>query len=315
MENGAKRRAPRNRSITLSPRERESYLRRCLRPTSPLQIEEIQNGILHGELFRLIPLLPLAFIDLLIVDPPYNMSKRYSSRPFSRRSEEEYRAFTESWLLPLLPRLKPEASVYVCSDWRSSTVIHRLLSEHLIVRNRITWEREKGRGAKSNWKNSSEDIWFATVGKSYYFDVDAVKLKRRVLAPYRDSEGNPKDWRKEEGEPYRLTSPSNIWTDITVPYWSMPENTEHPTQKPEKLFAKLILASSSPGALVADPFVGSGTSSVAAKKLGRRYLGIEREEEYAALAQKRLEIASRRQDIQGLEEGVFLDRNVPKEKR
>ena len=62
---------------------------------------------------------------------------------------------------------------------------------------------------------------------------------------------------------------------MTVPFWSMPENTDHPTQKPEKLLAKLILASTNPGDLVLDPFLGSGTTSVVAKKLGRRYIGIE----------------------------------------
>jgi site-specific DNA-methyltransferase (adenine-specific) len=62
------------------------------------------------------------------------------------------------------------------------------------IQNRITFEREKGRGAKSNWKNASEDIWFCTMSKDYYFDVEAVKMKRKVLAPYTDSKGKPKDW-------------------------------------------------------------------------------------------------------------------------
>ena len=143
--------------------------------------------------------------------------------------------------------LKPTATVYVCSDWRTSTVIFPVLDDLFHVRNRITWEREKGRGSRRNWKNNTEDIWFCTRGETYCFNVDDVKLKRRVIAPYRKSDGQAKDWNVENEDKYRLTHPSNIWSDITVPFWSMPENTDHPTQKPEKLMAKLILASSNSG--------------------------------------------------------------------
>ena len=107
------------------------------------------------------------------------------------------------------------------------------MDRHTIIRNRIIWQREKGRGAKTNWKNSCEDIWFGTISKDYYFDVDSVKQKRRVIAPYKVN-GKPKDWEETKEGNYRLTHPSNFWDDITIPYWSMPENTDH-TQKPEKL--------------------------------------------------------------------------------
>jgi len=94
-----------------------------------------------------------------------------------------------------------------------------------------------------------------------------------------------------------------------VPYWSMPENTPHPTQKPEKLLAKLILAGSMPGDLVFDPFLGSGSTSVTAKKLGRNYLGIECNPDYCALAECRLERAKTDRRIQGYEDGIFKARN------
>ena len=184
------------------------------------------------------------------------------------------------------------------------------MERYFIVRNRITWEREKGRGAMTNWKNCSEDIWFCTVSDNYTFNVDAVKLKRRVLAPYKDSSGSPKDWEETEGGDFRLTYPSNIWTDMTVPFWSMPENTDHPTQKPEKLLAKLILASSLPGQFVFDPFLGSGTTSVVAKKLARSYAGVEIDETYCCLAQKRLDLAEKDSTIQGYTQGVFWERNT-----
>ncbi|MBR4075847.1 MAG: site-specific DNA-methyltransferase, partial [Lentisphaeria bacterium] len=93
-------------------------------------------------------------------------------------------------------------------------------------------------------------------------------------------------------------------------YWSMPENTDHPTQKPEKLLAKLILAGTDPGDLVFDPFLGSGTTAVTAKKLGRHYCGIEMNQEYCLWAAARLERAEQDQTIQGFEDGIFKERNA-----
>ena len=134
-------------------------------------------------------------------------------------------------------------------------------------------------------------------------------LKRRVLAPYR-VEGQPKDWQTEEGTNYRLTHLSNFWGDITVPFWSMPENTDHPTQKSEKLLAKMLLASTNVNDFVLDPFLGSGTTAVVAKKLGRRFLGIEMNKEYCLLAAKRLEMAEVDGTIQGFADGIFWERNT-----
>ena len=182
------------------------------------------------------------------------------------------------------------------------------MGEFFQVRNRITWQREKGRGANANWKNGLEDIWFATKGKEYTFNLEAVKIRKKVIAPYRVN-GKPKDWAETDEGNYRDTCPSNFLDDITIPFWSMPENTAHPTQKSEKLIAKIMLASSNPGDKVFDPFLGSGTTSVVAKKLGRHYLGIEMNAQYCLWTEQRLEMAENDKDIQGFTNGVFWERN------
>jgi len=305
-----KKRAPKNRTITLSAQEMESYKRGLITLSETATVEMITNRTVHQDLFEAIKYLPLCFVDLLFVDPPCNLTKEFNSNRFNRMREEDYEGWIESWLKPLLRILKPTASVYICGDWRSSSAIYRVMSRYLVVRNRITWEREKGRGAKGNWKNCSEDIWFGTVSNDYFFNSEAVMLKRRVIAPYRDEAGRPRDWIEDEKGRYRLTHPSNLWTDITVPFWSMPENTDHPTQKPEKLLAKIILASTRAGDFVFDPFLGSGTTSVVSKKLGRRYCGIEIDEVYCCLAEKRLEMADNDKSIQGYSDGVFWERNT-----
>lgn len=303
-----KPRAPRNRTITLSDEEINRYRARLLRLDAPATPALLLDATICQNLFDALPHLPDRFVDLLFIDPPYNLDKSFNGRAFTRMALPDYETWVESWLSPLVRILKPAASVYICGDWQSSAAIQRAAQKYLVVRNRITWEREKGRGAKTNWKNAAEDIWFCTVSNRYTFNVDAVKLKRRVLAPY-TANGLPKDWKASRQGRFRLTHPSNLWTDLTVPFWSMPENTDHPTQKPEKLLAKIILASSNPGDVVFDPFLGSGTTSVVAKKLGRRYAGIEQDEIYCCLCEKRLEMAASDRRIQGYENGVFWERN------
>ena len=303
-------RAPANRTLTLSDEELQQYKLRLSPINSSLKVKEIQDRIFCESVFNALPYLPDQSVDLLFADPPYNLTKAFNNRRFKKTSIDQYAEWLDSWLSKTVRLLKPTASVYICGDWESSSAIHRVGEKYFIPRNRITWEREKGRGAKSNWKKCSEDIWFFTVSDDYYFDVEAVMLKRQVIAPYTDSNGTPKDWIESADGRFRITHPSNLWTDLTVPYWSMPENTDHPTQKPEKLLAKIILASSRRGDLVFDPFNGSGTTTVVAKKLGRHYLGVELDEIFCCYAQKRLDLADRDSTIQGYADGVFWERNT-----
>lgn len=308
-ESVPKQRAPRNRTLVLTPEDLSFYQQSLIQLNSPVSAEVLTNQIIHQNLFAVLDHLPSAFVDLLVIDPPYNLTKSFNSSQFRECSTAEYQAWLEQWLPQLVRILKPTASVYICGDWRSAAAIQLVAENYLILRNRITWEREKGRGAQQNWKNCAEDIWFCTVSNQYTFNLDAVKLKRRVMAPYTNANGDPKDWQRSQTGNYRLTHPSNLWTDLTVPFWSMPENTQHPTQKPEKLLAKIILASSNPGDLVLDPFLGSGTTAVVAQKLGRRFVGIEQDLTYCCLAAKRLAIALENPTIQGYSEGIFWERN------
>jgi len=302
-------RAPRNRTIILLDEEKQGYRSRLLKIGMPVSLEKIVNKVINQDIFEVTEFLPSRFVDLLFIDPPYNLAKTFNTRSFRQVSIEEYMQWMDSWLQKMIRLLKPTASIYICGDWRSSSAIHLLCERYFIVRNRVTFEREKGRGAKRNWKNNSEDVWFCTVSDRFTFNAEAVRLKRKVIAPYRE-DGKPKDWKEEKDGRYRLTYPSNIWTDITIPFWSMPENTPHPTQKPEKLLAKIILASSNEGDVVFDPFAGVGTAGVVAKKLRRKFVMVETDEEYCFYALKRLDMAERDSTIQGYFEGVFWERNT-----
>lgn len=304
-----KPRAPRNRTIEIGDDEIEFYRAKLVHLEQKTDFEIVKNKTICGDTFQILKLLPENSFDLLFADPPYNLTKIFGENSFKQTSLDEYEAWLEAWLEMCARLLKPTASIYICGDWRSASAIQRVGMKFFNLRNRITWEREKGRGAKANWKNAAEDIWFFTVSEDYTFNLEAVKTKRKVLAPYTEN-GAPKDWEKSGDGNFRLTHPSNLWTDLTVPFWSMPENTAHPTQKPEKLLAKIILASTNENDLILDPFAGSGTTSAVAKKLNRNFVGVEADENYCLLTEKRLALAESDRRIQGFSDGVFWERNA-----
>ena len=305
-----KKRAKNNRTLTLNNEEIDGLRSRLLTKENIHSASEITNRTINGDLLEMLEFVPDGFADLIIIDPPYNLSKNFNGMKFSRRSQESYDEYLETWFPKVCKKLKANGSLYMCGDWKCTASLQNAIEKQLTVLNRISWQREKGRGAKNNWKNGMEDIWFAVKNPDdYYFNVDAVMCKRQVLAPYK-ADGKPKDWDDSLDGKFRLTYPSNFWDDISVPFWSMPENTDHPTQKPEKLYAKLILASSKEGDVVFDPFLGSGTASVVAKKLKRSYCGIELNEEYCLWAEKRLLMAEQDTSIQGYSDGVFWERNT-----
>lgn len=296
-----------NKTISTTIEEGQQYLNKCIQISQQVQnINNVLDKTILGDTFDTLKLLPEKSIDLIIVDPPYNLTKNYNNFTFHKRKVDEYTEYTRSWMSLLKPLLKENGTIYICCDYNSSLIVGSVISDFFYIQNRITWERDKGRGAKKNWKNNSEDIWFATNNKdNYIFNLDAVKVRRKVIAPYK-KDGVPKDWFETGGKKYRNTCPSNLWTDIVIPFWSMPENTAHPTQKPEKLLAKLILASSNKNDIILDPFLGSGSTSVTAKKLERHYIGIERDPQYCIWSEQRLERAETDKEIQGFKDQIFI---------
>ena len=304
-----KARANRNRTLTIAENE-ITTLEKAIINADDLKKSFADNSVINADLFDCLDAIPNDYFHLIIIDPPYNLAKDFHGNKFSKLNTTSYEAYLRSWFGKVCDKLAPNGTLYMCGDWQCSLSMQKVISERLIILNRITWQREKGRGAKANWKNAMEDIWFAVKNpKDYYFDVEAVKMKRKVIAPYK-VDGKPKDWEQTESGNFRITYPSNFWDDISIPFWSMPENTDHPTQKPEKLYAKLILASTKPGDKIFDPFLGSGTSAVVAYKLNRNYVGIELNRDYCLWAAKRLMNATKNKVIQGYSDNVFWERNA-----
>ena len=309
----AKGKASRNKTLTIEDDEILSLRQEIVYQDEVKEGMDYKDKIICDDVINVLSCLPDGFADLIIIDPPYNLSRNFGTVKFEAMKEDMYEEYLMSWFPEVCRKLSPKGSLYMCGDWKCTSSMQRVIARYLKVINRITWQREKGRGTKANWKNSMEDIWYAVRDeKNYHYDVEAVMMRRKVLAPYREN-GQAKDWEECDGGKYRNTHPSNFWDDISIPFWSMKENTPHPTQKPEKLYAKLILASSRKGDIVFDPFAGSGTSAVVARKLGRHYCGIEIDENYCLYAAKRIKNAAMDSSIQGYVGGVFWERNSKEE--
>ena len=209
---------------------------------------------------------------LVFADPPYGDDNPWGWVPLAREV------------------LADNGSLYVCCQWPNSHQYAQALKDcDFKVQNRITWKRTKGRGAKRNFKSVSEDIWFATKGNNYTFHVERVMDKKFVKATYKNTDGTPRGWeRDEKGRAFRWTHPGNVW-EYTVPFWNMPEYRKHPHQKPEALVERIVLASSEVGDLVVDPFVGSGTTAAVCKRLGRDFVGFEVDSKWVKVARERVE--------------------------
>lgn len=141
-----------NRTLLLDKDEIEKYSAGLVKLTKPVKIKSLVNKIVNQDIFEVIGLLPDSFVDLLFIDPPYNITKKFNSVSFKEMDLFEYVKWLDSWLSKVGRLLKENASIYICGDWKSSAAIFITGSKYFQVKNRITWEREKGRGAKENWK-------------------------------------------------------------------------------------------------------------------------------------------------------------------
>jgi DNA modification methylase len=241
-------------------------------------------------------------VDLFFIDPPYFTTNIEWDKQWA--DNDEYYSWCRLWLANMYDQLKETGSAYVCCQWLHSGMYQVMLQEAgFNILNRITWKKDKGRGSKSNWKSMHEDIWFVSKSKQYTFNVEDVKIEKKVIAPYRDAEGNPKDWWvNADGEKVRMTYPGNLWETISIPFWSShevksyavskksPNNKfqKHSTQKPKELVKRCILASSNQGDIVVDYFGGSGTTLIASNETKRECIIFEKDKTYCEIIKTRV---------------------------
>lgn len=234
------------------------------------------DRLICGDAIEIISTLPSASVDLVVADPPYNLGKDYGNNR-DLKVWHEYERFTDEWIQQAVRVLKPSGSLYVFMGVRFiSKLFTSLEDKHgLLFNSWITWHYTQGMGRKVGFSPRHEDILFFNKSRDFTFNLDDVRVPQKYYRQRNNMAG---------------ANPGDVWQFSHVHYCSA-ERVEHPTQKPEALMERIIRASSNPGDVVLDPFVGSGTTSRVAAHLGRQCIGIDINPDYIALARRRIEQA------------------------
>ncbi len=210
-------------------------------------------------------------VDLIATDPPYEIN-------FANNAWDKPNGLNWDYLAKQFRRvMKPSGNLIIFQGWSCVSETKSVLDKHFFLKNWIIYDRIKGRGAKTNVVSTREDIlWYVADESSYTFNKINSTIKKKT-----------KGMGLRNGNTFRALS--NVWTDVppVVP-WSR-ERVDHPTQKPLFLMDRIISIWSNEGDVVLDPFMGSGTTAVACRNLGREFIGFEVDKQYFSISKERID--------------------------
>lgn len=252
--------------------------------TTVAAVDEWMNRVFCEDAVAGVQRIPDGAVDLLIADPPYGLGKDYGNDS-DKLDAAAYLEWTALWIDAALPKLKPNGSLYIFLTWRYSPEIFVLLKQRMTMINEIIWDRRVPSmgGSTRRFSSVHDTIGFFVKGRDYHFDLDAVRIpydaetkkaRSRALfvgAKWLEMGYNPKD----------------VWS-VSRLHREHREREDHPTQKPLEIIERMIKASCPPNGLVLDPFMGSGTTAVAAKKCARNFVGFELNPSYCSMIEQRL---------------------------
>ena len=251
-------------------------------------LEKANHLVIWGDsLEALSSKIPDDSVDLIFVDPPYNIGKSFNGRKDKWDSEEVYLQWCYKWIDLCLHKLKDKGSLYLMAATQNMPYFDIYLRDRIYVLSRIVWSYDSsGVQAKKYYGSLYEPILFCVKDRQQYtFNAEDILVEAKTGAKRKLI-----DYRKPVPTQYNSRKvPGNVWEFPRVRY-RMDEYEEHPTQKPVALLERIVRASSNTGDLVLDPFAGTFTTSFVAKKLGRQSIGIEIEEDYVKIGLRRLQI-------------------------
>jgi site-specific DNA-methyltransferase (adenine-specific) len=228
--------------------------------------------------------LPDGVFDLILADPPYNLGKDYGNDS-DRRESAAYLEWTAAWVDVALKKLKPNGSLYIFLTWRYSPEVFVMLKERMTMMNEIIWDRRVPSmgGSTRRYSSVHDTVGFFVNARDYYFDIDAVRV------PYDAETKKARSRSIFVGAKWLELgyNPKDVWS-VSRLHREHRERADHPTQKPLEIIERMIKASCPPGGLVLDPFLGSGTTAVAARRCGRDFTGFELNPDYCNLIEQRL---------------------------
>ncbi|MDR2104880.1 MAG: hypothetical protein LBP51_03890 [Deferribacteraceae bacterium] len=230
-------------------------------------------NIIQGDCLKVMKDIESESVDLIVTDPPYNLFKDYGNDS-DRRSHDEYLAFTRQWLLEAKRTLKKTGTLYLFMGVRYISYIYEILEQELAFNfnSWITWCYTQGIGKTKGFSPRHDDILMFTMSKEFVFNLDSVRVPQKYYRSINNMRG---------------ANPGNVW-EFSHIHYCQANRQNHPTQKPEALFERMILASTNKGDLVLDPFCGSGTALRVCQQTERRAIGIEINPDYVEMAKERL---------------------------
>ena len=255
------------------------------------------DQILTGDCLNHLAALPEQSVALAFADPPFNIGYEYDVYD-DRRGRQAYLEWTERWLAAVRRVLTPRASFYVAiGDEYAAEMKLRLDGLGLTLRNWIVWHYTFGVSCTRKFNRSHAHIFYYVVDpKDFTFNADAVRVPSARQTTYADRRANPAGklpddtWVLRPQEEERCFRPETDTWYVARVCGTFKERTGHPCQMPEAVLERIVRVSSNPGDLVLDPFAGSGTTLAVAKRLGRRWVGVELSAEYAERVRRRLAV-------------------------
>lgn len=238
--------------------------------------------------------IPDASIDLLLADPPYGLGKEYGNES-DKLDAAAYLSWTEQWIDIALPKLKPNGSLYIFLTWRHAPEIFVMLKQRMIMLNEIIWDRRVPSmgGSTRSYTSVHDTIGFFAKQKGHYFDLDAIRI------PYDAETKKARSRSIFVGAKWLEIgyNPKDVWS-VSRLHREHPERADHPTQKPLAIVERMIRASCPPEGIVLDPFMGTGTTAVAAQRCGRQFAGFELNAAYCEIIARRLAAPEARLTVQ-----------------
>ncbi|SFE98592.1 adenine-specific DNA-methyltransferase [Sunxiuqinia elliptica] len=247
---------------------------------------ESDHTIYHGDSIEILTNeIPNESIDLIFIDPPYNIGKNFNGLKDKWKTDGDYIDWCYKWIDLCLAKLKPSGSLYIMTSTQFMPYYDIYLRDKITILSRIIWSYDSsGVQAKNFYGSMYEPILYCVKDKANYtFNSEDIQVEAKT-----GSKRKLIDYRKNPPQPYKTTkTPGNVWEFARVRY-RMEEYEKHPTQKPIALLERIIKASTNKNDVVLDPFSGTFTTSFMAKKLGRKSIGIEINEDYVKIGLRRV---------------------------
>jgi site-specific DNA-methyltransferase (adenine-specific) len=241
------------------------------------------NKIIQGDCLEVMRKIPDNSVDVTFADPPFNLKKKYNSY-YDRHEFEKYLSWCKEWLYEMVRITKSTGSIFVHNIPKWLIPFGSYLNEIAIFRHWIAWDAMGSPLGKTLLPNHYGVLYYVKSAKDYkFYDIRMLHKRCRVCGYILKDYGGKKDQMHKFGPII-----SDVWTDIHR-IRHKKRRDEHPCQLPIHLLERLLLMSSDEGDVILDPFMGTGTTAIAAKKLGRRYIGIDIDPKYADITNRKLE--------------------------